>query len=1090
MKKAYTILKAYKALKKPLLIMKLTLVLMFVCTIQSWAGVNAQTITINANNKEITKVLSAIEKQGDFRFIYNSRLKDLKQKVSVSFTNALIKDVLQQLFAGTSLTYLEMENNLVAIKSVEADEIDIRVTGKITNSSGEAVPGVTVRVKGSTTGTSSGTDGTYALNAPDDATLVFSSVGYETEEVLISGRTNIDVTLRSAITLIDQVVVVGYGTARRKDITGSVASVSGSELAKQPVLTATQAVQGKIAGVQVIASGEPNALPTVRIRGTGSVLAGANPLYVVDGVLTDDIRNINSNDIVTFDVLKDASATAIYGVRGANGVIIITTKKGRPGKTVFSFNSNTGVREAANLVDMAGEKQYAGYLNEANTYYGSGTELIPATSLKGNNTDWYDEILRVALQTNHSLSASGGSDKFTYFLSGGYLYDEGILLKSKFSRYTVRSNTEYNLTSKVKLSSQLSYTGGDARGAQFGAFGDAYRAAPQIEGKVNGIYGNTSLFGNVSNPLVSIDKNYSRSLANKLQGNFGLDVKPIKELTLRTAINFEKADVNSTSYAYRFLSDATTFSTAGGNQSVPNSNLTLTKILANTLIWDNTATYQKNIDKHAFTVLAGYVVQKDKATGLKASAKDVPENQDQWYIGAGTAATRSIEDDGTSKRNRMSYLSRVNYAFDNKYLVTATFRADATSNFGKNNRWGYFPSIALGWNITNEDFMTNQKTFDALKIRASYGKKGNDNIGSGEYTQTAALNIPYYFGTLLSQGIAFDQIVDKDIRWETTNELDLGFDFTILNNRLSGTFDYYSKKTDDALINIGLPGIFADAAYITNATSISNKGVELALNWSDKIGNDWTYGLGGNISHNKNKIEELNGGQPLFGTGTKTDNGREIASYFMLQNTGIFQNQAQIDASAQPDARAGDLIYKDISGDGKIDAADRAFFGSYQPKVTYGFSGNLGYKAFDMSFGAYGTAGAKIYNLKKGNRGLQPTDNVEANVAKNRWTPNNTNGGVPRARLEREDISTYFLESGDFLRLNNLTFGYTFPKDLLAKAKISSMRIYVTSQNLFTISPYSGFSPEVQNANVLDAGVDGNTYPTTRTFAAGINLGF
>ncbi len=1103
MKKSITIAGAVCALKKPLIIMKLSLILIVFCSFHSFAGASAQTITLNAANKEIVKVLSAIEKQGDFRFVYNSGLKELKQKVSVSFNKAVIKDVLKELFAGTNLSYVELDNNLVAIRSNNVADIVITVTGKITNSNGEPVPGVSVRIKGSSTGTSSTNDGSYSITVPDGATLQFSSVGYENEEVVVGSRTTIDVVLRSATKLIEEVVVVGYGTQRKKDVTGAVASVRGADIAMQPVQTATQAIQGKVSGVQIITSGEPNALPTVRIRGTGSVLAGANPLYVVDGVLTDDIRNINSNDIVTFDVLKDASATAIYGVRGANGVIIITTKKGRNGKTIFSYNGNSGIREAANLVDMAGEKQYAGYLNEASLFYGSGSELIPASSLKGNNTDWYDEILRTAFQTNHSLSASGGSDKFLYFLSGGYLNEEGILENSKYSRYTVRSNTEYSFTPKVKFSSQLSYTGGDARGGQFSAFGDAYRASPLVEGRKGNLFGNTSGVNgaNVANPLLNIDKNYNKVLANKIQGNFAFDVKPIKDITLRSAINFEKDDVNSTSYAYRYLSDSTTFTTLGGNQSNPNSTLTLAKVNGSKLIWDNTATYNKVINKHAITTLVGFVAQRDKATGLLASARDVPENMNQWYVGAGTPSTRAIQDDGVAKRTRLSYLGRVNYAFDNKYLLTATFRADATSNFSKDNRWGYFPSIALGWNITNEDFMADQQLFNALKLRASYGLKGNDNIGAGQYTQVANIGVPYYFGGNLSQGIVFDQIVDKNIKWETTNEVDFGLDFTMLKNRLNGTVDYYSKKTKDALINIGLPGIFPDPSYITNATTISNKGVELALNWNDKIATNWNYSIGGNISHNKNNIEKLNGGQPISAGQagnfqvTKTDNGREIASYFLLENIGIFQNQAQIDASAQPNARAGDLIYRDISGlngkpDGKIDNLDRAYFGSYQPDITYGINGTLSYKAFDMSMGVYGTAGAKIYNAKKAVRGLQPTDNIEANVAKNRWTPNNPNGGVPRANLNAEEASTYFLESGDFLRMNNLSIGYTIPSATLAKSKFTNFRVYVTSQNLFTITPYSGFSPEVQTVNVLDSGVDGNTYPTTRTFAIGVNVGF
>ena len=1107
MKKSTTIAGLLHALKKPLIIMKLSMILIVFCSFHSFAGASAQTITLNADNKEIVKVLSAIEKQGDFRFVYNSSLKELKQKVSVSFNNVLIKDALKQLFNGTTLTYVELENNLVAIRSNNIEVTDIIVTGKITNSNGEPVPGVSVRVKGATSGTSSTTDGSYSLNVPDGATLLFSSVGYADEEVIVGGRTNINVVLKSAVKLIEEVVVVGYGTQKRRDVTGAVASVKGADIAREPVQTATQAIQGKIAGVQILASGEPNVLPTVRLRGTGTLLGGANPLYVVDGVLTDDIRNINNADIVTLDVLKDASSSAIYGVRGANGVIIITTKKGRPGKTVFNYTANVGVREATNLVNMAGEQQYAGYLNEANRYYGSGTDLIPVSKLKGANTDWYDAILRRAFQQNHNLSLSGGSEKIVYFLSGGFLSEDGILQKNKYNRFTLRNNNEYTLSKILKLNSTLSYTRGDGDGANFGAFSNAYRAAPYVVAKEGNLYGNTSLAGNVGNPLVDIDKNYNNVLGNRVQGNFGLDLKPIAGLTLRSAINFDLDFTKSTSYNYKYLSDASTFTEVGGNQAQANSTLSISKNDATRLIWDNTATYTKAIKKSSFTVLAGFVADKFKFNSITGTAKDVPENKDQWYLDAGTGGTQTVENNG-SKRTRLSYLGRINYSYDNRYLVTASYRADGSSNFGSGQRYGYFPSAAIGWVITNEAFMADQKIISNLKFRASYGQKANDNIDPGLYVATAQQNLPYYYGGTVFQGIAFGEIVDKNLKWETTDEYDFGLDFSILKNKLSGTFDYYNKKTNDALIYVTLPGILGDpdSKYLTNATTISNKGVELGITWADKIGKNWSYSVSGNAARNKNNIEKLNGGQPLFSdavnnyTITKTDNGRPIASYFLREAIGIFQNEAQIANSAQKDAKPGDLIYRDISGpqgkaDGIIDDYDRDYFGSYQPKMTYGFNGNAAYKNFDMSFAMYGTMGSKIYNGKKALRGAnQQTDNLEASVVENRWTPNHTNTNVPRATAGSLPASTYFLESADFLRLNNITFGFSLPKNTVAKGRITNLRVYVTAQNLFTVTPYTGFTPEIQAADgkstTLNQGIDINSYPSTRTYALGVNVGF
>ena len=983
---------------------------------------------------------------------------------------------------------------------------NINVQGTVSDAADKlTLPGVSVVLKGTKTGTTTDANGKYAISAPATGTLVFTYIGYTIQEIPINNRTSVDVSLATSSQELDAVVVVGYGTQRRRDLTGSVASVKGEDIARQPIQTPTQAIQGKVAGVQITASGEPNSLPTVRLRGTGSTLSGANPLYVVDGVLTEDIRNINNADIVSMDVLKDASATAIYGMRAANGVLIITTKKGTNGPNKIAYDANIGVRQANNLVDMAGANQYAGYLNEANRFYGSGTDLIPASSLTGTSTDWYDAILRTALQQNHNLSLSGGSEKINYFLSAGLLSDEGIQTGNKYDRFTVRSNNDYILSNKLKLTSLVSYTRGDAKGANFDAFSNSYRAAPTVAAKSGNLYGNTSLVGNVANPLLSIDKNYNRAVSNRVQGNFGLEYKPIEGLTLKSAVGVDLEYLKSTIYAYQYVNDGSTFLVPGGNQSQPNSRLSLDKNDAARWIWDNTATYTKTIDKHNFTVLGGVTAEQYNFNTFSGSAQDIPANQDQWFVSAAAGGNNLSVGNGGDKYARNSYLGRINYNYDNRYLLTASIRADGTSKYGNGNKWGYFPSLGLAWNISNEAFMKEQTLFSNLKLRASYGRVGNDNIPSSQFYSVARQNIPYYFNGQIYQGIAFDEVTDSNIQWEVTDEYDAGLDFSFLANRLSGTVDYYRKKTNNSLINVGLPGIVGDVnnQYLTNAAVISNKGVELSLGWADQIGNDWKYGISGNIAHNKNLVEALNGGQALFGGQagnflvTKTDNGHPIGSYFILENTGVFQNQAQIDASAQKDARAGDLIYRDISGaggvpDGKIDDFDRAYFGSYQPKLTFGLNGNVSYKGVDVNFGFYGTAGSKIYNGKKAARGTsQLTDNVEASVAKDRWTPNNPSSTVPRATAGALQASTYFLEKGDFLRLNNLTLGYTLPTAMLAKAKISNLRLYVTGQNLFTLTGYSGFTPEILNSgNSLGQGVDVNTYPSTRTFAFGINLGF
>jgi len=463
------------------------------------------------------------------------------------------------------------------------------------------------------------------------------------------------------------------------------------------------------------------------------------------------------------------------------------------------------------------------------------------------------------------------------------------------------------------------------------------------------------------------------------------------------------------------------------------------------------------------------------------------------------------------KFHRNSYIGRLNYNFNERYLLTATIRADGTSKFAPNNHWGYFPSIGTAWNISKESFMSSQKVFNNLKLRASYGEVGNDQIPSNTYLNLASINVPYFFGTTPASGIAFTQLPDPNVKWEVTKEFDLGLDFALLENRLSGEVDYYNKKVSDALININIPGTLpdADSKYTTNAASFENRGVEISLNWKDNVGEDFSYNLGGNISFNTNKITGLSGGQALQDGGnsqgftTRSDNGEPIGSFYILQADGVFRDSAQISGSAQPNAKPGDLRYKDISGpdgkpDGKIDDFDRAFSGSYQPKMMFGINGGINYKDFDLSIGAYGTAGSKIYNGKKQSRGADPRDNVETKVANDRWTPNNPNSDIPRAHLDLLPNSTYFLENGDFLRINNLAIGYTLPDNFLSKYKIQKLRLYATVQNLATFTKYSGFTPELYNpgdgshpaGSALNAGIELNAYPSVRTWAFGINLSF
>ena len=974
---------------------------------------------------------------------------------------------------------------------------DKNVTGKVTDNKGESIPGASVKIKNTTTGIATDIEGKFSLNVPNDAILIVTSVGYDDQEVNINGRSEVTIVMKTNTKELQEVVVVGYGTQRKVDITGATASVKGEELVKQPVLTATQAIQGKVAGVQIINSGQPGSSPVIRIRGTSTALAGTATLFVVDGVLTDDITNINTADIVNLDVLKDASSTAIYGSRGANGVIIITTKRGVIGDLKVNYTMNAGMRSAANLVRMANADEYANYVSAA-----SGN-IIAAGAI---STDWYGQILRSSWQQNHNLSLSGGSEKSTYFLSAGYLTDEGIVIGNKYNRYTVRANNDFKLTNKIKVGIISSYTTSTNQNVNLGgAYNDSYRAAPIIQSLVNGRYGNTSVYQNVGNPILDIQNGDDKTLDNRLIGTFYAEYKPVEWLTFRSGMGADWVNQNQRVYGKQFNNDTTTFITPGGNQRNPNSTLSNYSAKIFHWTWDNTVTFSKTFDKHSLTILAGTTAEQYTTSYFRAFRKDVPADPNLWYIGTGNANT-STNDGGGDKWARNSYIGRLNYNYNDKYLLTATIRADGSSRFPAGNRWGYFPSFGAGWIISNENFMQSQSVFETLKLRASWGKVGNDRIPSDAYTVTVTPNLAYpYSGGTATPGSAITEIKDPNLKWETTTETDFGIEFSALKGKLTGELGYYNKIARDLLINVKVPSVTGDAdgQVLTNAASIQNVGFEGTLRWRGKINEAISYYVGGNITMNDNQVIGLNGGQPILDGGiganqqytTRTDNGQPVGSFYVLKVLGVFQNDGEIggykSASGQviqPFANAGDFRYQDTNGDGKIDDNDRIFVGSYQPKAYYGINMGISYKGLDVSLDVIGNTGNQVYNGKKAFR-QSIQDNIESALAYTRWTPSNGSQTEPAANGGNLPASTYFIESGSFIRLNNVTIGYTLPKLLLEKLKINNIRIFVTAQNAFTYKKYTGFTPELPG-NPTSSGIELNAYPTTKTFAVGLNVGF
>ena len=1101
-------------------------------------------LTQRTGTLPLKTALQKLEKTYRINFAYNARLIAEKQVPANALDqsgNLPLENVLQAILPPLDLQYKRIDSAVYVIKPLntqgDANSNDSTentmgylqaapVKGKITDKAGTPLIGVTVRVKGTTTGGTTGADGTFTINVPEGKdTLQVSYLGYLPQEISIAGKTTVDVVMQSSESQLEQVVVVGYGTQRKRDLTGSISSVKGEELAKQPVLTATQAAQGKIAGVQIISSGQPNTQPQIRVRGTGSVMAGANPLYVVDGVLTDDIRNINSADIVNMDVLKDASA-AIYGVRAANGVIIITTRKGKSGKTEVRYDANAGFRQASNLVKMADRNQYIDYLKDA----APGKDPATDAAAFPGSSNWYDATLRKAFQMNHNLSVSGGTDKHTYFFSGGFIQDDGIIKTNTFRRFTLRANNEVNITDQWKFSTQLSYSRGDGRNVPLNdIYGNIYRAAPVVDPEENGRYGNTSAWGNVGNPLLTLDKKNYRQQDSRLQGNLALEFTPIKALRFRSAFNADLRWGNDRIYQYKYLNDDKTFLVAGGNQRSENSQLIMDNSRSQGWVWDNTATYDQTFGKSSLTLLAGSVTEGFYSTYLTGSRINIPENEDLWYLDLGNPDVQSKINNGGDKYARQSFVGRVNYGYDNRYLLSASIRADGSSKFRE--RWGYFPTVGVGWVISQEAFMKDQRLFSFLKLRGSWGILGNDNIPTNAYINTATVNLPYFYDGVITLGNALQDTKDANLKWESTNQFDVGFEFTLLNEHLSGEVDYYNKKTKDALTVVNIPSILGDPnnIYITNAASFKNTGYEVSLNWKDNITKELSYSVGGNITFNKNEITDLAGGQALLGGNvgqqsfvTRTDNGQPVASFYVLQSLGVFQSQDEINnykskngTIIQPGAKPGDLKYEDYNGDGVIDNNDKQYKGSYQPKFFYGFNLGFNFKGFDLTADFYGSGGNKIYNGKKAFR-YENTDNIEAEYADHRWKADRPSTTDPSLLVSSMPASTYFIESGAFLRCNNLTIGYALPAAMLKTIGINRFRVYLTSQNLFTLKKFSGFSPELpggtidfdnsinnrtntrssganttnNTSGILDAGIELNAYPTTRTFAFGVNVSF
>ena len=1103
------------SLKQRLPAFYVTIFFFFVCLHQLSAQDAYQNqLSINVNNTSIENVLTLIENESSYHFVYKSDLKGVQQKVSLNIKSFGIKELLNEVFKGTMLTYTMMDNNLIVVNEVVTDKNrfagdDRIITGRVTGDGGVPLAGVSVQIKGTNNGVTTNSNGVYSINVADSDVLVFSYVGYETQELSVTGKETLDVALVSHHEDLTQVIVVGYGTQRKIDVTGSVSHVNGSEISKQPVLTATQAIQGQVAGVQVSSSGQPGSAPQVIIRGAGSILAGVGPLYVVDGVplpgittttngtdITNGsgIANINTADILSIDVLKDASACAIYGARAANGVVLITTRQGS-GKMKINYSVDVGISQAANLLQMANASQYLNYRTNI-------TGLPIAAT--GYNTNWYSEVLRTALYQNNNITVSGSGQNDKYLFGASYLTQQGIIIANDFSRYTIRFNNEFTPASFIKIGTTISYANNISQNppnVTNNLTEDAYRAAPTVPAIVNGKYGNTSAYQDVGNPVLDAYSTDNLSHSNTVQGSAYLQINPVKSLTLKSTFGGEIIFYDDRQYTYEHPNDSTFFfyvpGTTSGTQGQSRSSLGTTNVKTYDWTWDNTANFNKSFGKNKLDITAGISAEKYATSGIALTVYDVPVAPSEWYPQDGDLNTAVLTPVIPDEITRVGYLGRIFYSYDNRFLLTANFRTDGSSVF-QYNKWGYFPGISGGWVITKEKFMQNQHFFQNLKLRAGWGELGNSNIQSDASYSLVYSPLPYFFNSGTSGGISGAtigttslQVKDQNLKWEVTDETDLGLEYTILNGKLDGEFDVYDKRVNNALIYAYVPGTFGSQAdpastispgyVLSNAAVIDNKGLEISLHWHDNIKKDLSYSIGGNVSFNKNDVLSLNGGVP-FADGningyfvTETKPGYPVGSFFVSQVVGV----------TQTGPNAGDFIYKTNTNG----APDTVYAGSYQPKAYMGLSGSINYKSFDFSVNLYANIGNQVYNGKDQARTVA-TDNIEASIAENYWTPQNHSETQPAPNGGNLPASTYFVSSGTFARINNIGLGYTMPASILSKQKvISSCRFFITAQNPVTLKKYSGFSSELPGSDATNAGIDLNTYPTTKTFAVGVNLG-
>lgn len=986
----------------------------------------------------------------------------------------------------------------------------ILLKGKILDEAGKSVPGVSVVVKSSTTGTISGTDGTYSLSVPDDAILVISAISYESQEIAVNQRTNIDIILKPSSKLLNEVVVVGYGTQSKKAVTGAVQTLNTKELQDIPVAQMTQKLQGKLAGVQILqTTGRLGEGMSVRIRGQASITAGNQPLYVVDGFpITGDINVLNPDEIESISVLKDAASTSLYGSRASNGVVMITTKRAKSGQTSVNVNAFYGLQKIPErgIPELMSAREWAQFRKDI---YLENNRAVPAEFQNpeqyGEGTNWYRLITRTAPIQSYSVSLTAGKEKLSTSAVMSFFNQDGVLINSNYKRFNARINTEYTLNDKVRMGLNVApvlavTTGRPTDGGPFTS-GSLFTSALVSSPLAPAINPDGTLPVTAVSPGTLPNPNWYRvakeadatTKNNRLLSTAFLEYEVLKGLTLKTTLNAEVGQV--------LFSNFVPSTSAAVNQAVPRASgdLTLNNNQFTSWLSENTATYKNSIGEHDFEVLGGFSAQRFRGDMSNITATNFPND----VVRTLSAATTFTPTSDIQEWSLLSYLARINYNYKGKYFLTAAIRRDGSSRFGSDNKWGNFPSVSAGWIVSDENFMSNVKAISLLKLRTSYGETGNNNIGNYTYyANVSASNSGstnnYVFNNALAAGNAVTTLANATLGWEKTRQFDIGFDLGVLNNRLTFGYDYYTKTTDGLLFNVPVPTYTGYANFIANIGKIKFWGHEFTVSSQNMVG-AFTWNTDFNISFNRNIVQQLGTANASLGGGTSrniTKVGQPIGMLWGYVFDGIYMTKADFDASPKfQTSNVGTVKMKDVNGDGVITVDDRTIIGNPNPDFIFGITNSFSYKKFDLSIVAAGSVGNDIMNTA-----LEYTDNLDGvfnvnKAATRRWKSEQDPGDglYPRTLAGTTGLfrnaNSNWVTDGSFLTIKNIALGYNVP--LKERKHIRTLRLYASIQQALVFTKYQGSNPEVNTggADPLQQGLDQGAYPVPRTFTFGVNLG-